>query len=192
MQEYAFKQSDFQHPGPLWVLEDVLKGMAGTRSACAYYRTLGLAGDETVLDFGCGGGLGSRCLAGLLTRGGRLTCVDISRFWIARAEKRLKQYPNARCLCGDIRQLELNDASFDVISTSHVIHDIAPAERQATIDTLARKLRPGGLFFIREPLKKSHGMAAAEIRGLLSQAGLIETGQRETKKEFLGRYQKAA
>ena len=50
-----------------------------------------------MLDFGCGGGVGSRCLAGLLNAGGSLTCVDVSNYWIEKARSRLKKYPSVEC-----------------------------------------------------------------------------------------------
>ena len=95
------------------------------------------------------------------------------------------------CKSGDIRELDIPDSSFDVISAIHVVHDIAPAERQDIVKTLSRKLKAGGLFFIREPIKKSHGMPVEEIRTLLSDAGLNEIEHKETKSEYIGKYQKA-
>jgi len=139
----------------------------------------------------CGGGAGSQCLANLLSRNGHLTCVDISNYWIKRAIKRLKKCPNVECKAGDIRSLQIPDHSFDVISIFHIIHDIAPAERQDIVKILSQKLKAGGLFFIREPVKKSHGMPVEEIRTLLSDAGLNEIEHKETKSEYMGKYQKS-
>lgn len=192
MSEHKFKQVDFERPSALFILEDRLKVLFG----CAffynpYFRTFGLRGKENILDFGCGGGVGSRCLANLLDKGGRLTCVDISRYWVAKARKRLEKYSNVECSAGDIRGLDIPGSSFDVISIIHVVHDIAPSERQATVKTLSDKLKAGGLFFIREPVKKSHGMPAEEIRTLLSGAGLKEIEHRADKSEYIGKFRKS-
>jgi len=182
-----FKQYDFEHPSSLFILEDKLKGLLGGPLLYnPYFKTFELKGNESVLDFGCGGGAGSRCLANLLGKGGHLTCIDVSRYWIARARKRLAKYSNVECQSGDIRELDIPDSSFDVISTIHVIHDITPAERQDIVKALSQKLKAGGLFFIREPVKKSHGMPVEEIRALLSDAGL-----NEIKSEYMGKYQKS-
>ena len=156
-----------------------------------YFKTFGLKGNERILDFGCGGGAGSRCLANLLSKGGHLTCVDVSSYWIAKARKRLGKYSNVECKSGDIRELDIPDSSFDIISTIHVVHVISPAERQDIVKTLSQKLKAGGLFFIREPVKKSHGMPVEEIRTLLSGAGLKEIEHKETKSEYMGKYQKS-
>jgi len=51
-------------------------------------------------------------------------------------------------------------------------------------------LKAGRLFFIREPIKKSHGMPVEEIRTLLSCAGLNDLEHKETKSEYMGKYQR--
>ena len=192
MSDHNFKQYDFENPSTLFILEDKLKGLLGGPLLYnAYFKTFGLKGDERVLDFGCGGGAASRCLANLLTKGGHLTCIDVSSCWIVKAKKRLGKYSNVECKSGDIRELDIPDSSFDIISAIHVIHDIAPADRQDIVKTLSQKLKADSLLFIREPMKKSHGMPVEEMRALLSGAGLKEIEHRETKAEYMGKYQKA-
>jgi len=191
MSDYEFKEHDFKHPSILLVLEDILKGLiGGPLLYYPYFKTFGLRGNEKVLDFGCGGGAGSRCLANLLNENGHLTCVDTSSYWIAKARKRLDKYSNVECKAGDIRELDISDSSFDVISVIHVIHDVSPAERQHIVKTLSRKLKVGGTLFIREPTKKSHGMPIDEIQALLSDASLREIEHKEGKSEYMGKYQK--
>jgi len=115
--DYKFKLPDFEHPSLLFVLEDGLKNLVGVPLFYnPYMKSYGLKGNERVLDFGCGGGVGSRCLAGYLKRGGRLTCLDISHYWVEKAKKRLARYANVECRAGDIRELDIADASFDVVS----------------------------------------------------------------------------
>jgi len=187
-----FKGIDFEHPSFLFSLEDKLKGLlGGPLMYNRYFRTFGLTGNERVLDFGCGGGAGSRCLAKLLSKDGHLTCVDVSRYWIAKARKRLDKYSNVECKSGDIRKLDIPENSFDVISVFHVLHDIAPEERQSITDRLAKLLNKDGKIFIREPIKESHGMPVQEIRALLSGAGLKELEHKESKSEYTGKYQKS-
>jgi len=190
--DYDFKERDFEHPSALFVLEDMLKGLIGGHLLYyPYFRTFGLRGDENVLDFGCGGGVGSRCLLKFLNSSGHLTCVDTSNFWVDKARKRLGKYSNAECLTGDIRELDITDSAFDVISVIHVIHDISPVERQGTVKALSRKLKAGGVIFVREPIKKSHGMPVEEILALFSESGLKETDGKETKSEYMGRFKKS-
>jgi ubiquinone/menaquinone biosynthesis C-methylase UbiE len=192
MSEYKFKQVDFDKPSLLFILEDALKNLIGEPLFYKpYFTTFGLKGDETVLDFGCGGGVGSRCLRKLLDKAGHLTCVDISNFWINKAKKRLQKYSNVECNAGDIRELDIPESTYGIISIFHVIHDVAPAERQDIINTLSRKLKGSGTLFIREPVRESHGMPVEEIRTLLSNAGLTETEHELTKSDYMGKYQKS-
>jgi ubiquinone/menaquinone biosynthesis C-methylase UbiE len=189
---HSFEQYDFEHPSTLFILEDKLKSLLGGLLLYnPYFKTFELKGNESVLDFGCGGGAGSRCLANLLGRDGHLTCVDVSQYWIAKARKRLANYSNVECKQGDIRELDIPDSSFDVVSIFHVIHDITPADRQDIAKALSRKLKAGGLFFIKEPVKESHGMPVEELRALLRYAGLKEIEHKETKSEYTGKYQKS-
>ncbi len=188
--EYQFKQIDFENPSALFIFEDILKNLIGGPLLYnPYFKNFGLKGDEKILDFGCGGGVGSRCLANILNENGHLTCIDVSNYWVERAVSRLKKYPNVSCLAGDIRNLDLPDKSFDVISIFHVIHDIAPEDRQETIGVLARLLSTNGTLFIREPVKQSHGMPSTEIRSLSLNAGLREARFTENKSEYTGVYQ---
>jgi len=191
MSAYKFEERDFEHPSALFVIEDMLKGLiGGPLLYYPYFKTFGLKGDEKVLDFGCGGGAGLRCLLKFLNQNGRLTCVDTSNFWVDKARKRLSGYSNVECLAGDIRELDIPDSTFDVISVIHVIHDIPPVERRDTVKALSRKLKAGGAIFVREPTKKSHGMPVEEILALFSEARLQETERKETKSEYTGRFQK--
>ena len=188
MTEYPFKQPDFEHPSFLFRLEDKLKDLLGGFFYKPFIKDFGMKGHENALDFGCGGGVESRFVLKSLWDGGRLTCVDLSDYWIRRAKKRLEKYPNAVCLQGDIRQLDIPDNSFNLIFTIHVIHDIAPADRQSTVNALAQKLKAGCPFFIWEPTKISHGMAVEEIRELLSKAGLHESSFTQTKSAYKGKF----
>ncbi|MFW6150662.1 MAG: class I SAM-dependent methyltransferase [Chloroflexota bacterium] len=189
MSSHKFKQVDFDRPSLLFRLEDRLTWvMGGPLIYAPHFRSYGLRGSERVLDFGCGGGAGSRVLARLLSQGGHLTCVDASGYWIDKAARRLGHYPNVECLQGDIRELPLRERSFDAVSIIHVIHDIAPEERQAIAHRLAQLLDANGTIFIREPVKKSHGMPVEEIRALFDNAGLVEGDHKVTGSEYTGRF----
>ena len=187
MSSNIYKHIDFDHPSFLFILEDKLKGLlGGPLFYDSYFKTFELNGGERLLDFGCGGGAGSVRLAKLLRASGQLTCVDVSEYWIEKAKHRLRRYGNAKCLVGDIRKLDIPDSSFDVICIIHVIHDIAPAERQSVTDRLASLLDRNGKLFIREPIKESHGMPVSEIVTLLTNSGLGETQANVSKSEYRG------
>lgn len=192
MKEFDPSGSDFNNPSALFRFEDTLKGLIGGPLYYApYFRSRGgFRGDEDVLDFGCGGGVGTRSIAAELTRGGSVTGVDISSYFSERARKRVSSYPSACILRGEITQLDLPRKSFDLISIVHVIHDIPKAKRAATVRVLGALLKPDGRLWIWEPTRESHGMPAEEIRGLMAEAGLREVSADEQGNAFKGVFER--
>jgi ubiquinone/menaquinone biosynthesis C-methylase UbiE len=176
LQERGEKMENFNNPSAMFRLEDRLKGLIGGPLYYAPYLrgNGGLRGDEDVLDFGCGGGVGTRTIASMLTRGGSVTGVDISSYFSEMARKRTARYPVVRILRGEITGLNLSRQGFDLIVIIHVLHDIPKDKRSATVRELSAVLRPKGRLWIWEPTRMSHGMPTVEIRGLMEEAGLTE------------------
>ncbi len=178
-EESSFEPSRFQVWESLFV--------SGTMLKPAYRRfveRMGLSGNERVLDFGSGSGAEAIHIAGRLSKGGHLTCLDISRTWLETARKRLKDYTNVSFLLGDITALNIPAGSFDTVAVHLVLHDIPAEARPAVVKELARVMKKGARLHIREPLGDSHlgeGMTAAEVRSLLAGAGLRETSSRFEK-----------
>jgi len=139
-----------------------------------YVKALELTGNERVLEFGSGGGLMSRALIQVINRGGSLTCVDISEYWIKKAQKRMRDFSNVEFRLGDITQMDLPDNAYDTVVIHFVLHDIDPAKRIDVMNALTKLLRPEGTMVIREPVKPGHGIPLAEIRTLMRDCGLRE------------------
>jgi len=152
-----------------------------------FVRSLELTGDERVIDFGSGSGAEARHLAAVLARGGgHLTCIDVSPAWLRAAQRELRGRTNVEFLLGDVPRLGLETASFDVVAIHFVLHDIEVEERRPAVDGLARALRPGGRIVLREPLRAGHGISAAEITTLMSDAGLRPRDVRPRRYPVLG------
>jgi ubiquinone/menaquinone biosynthesis C-methylase UbiE len=150
----------------------------------SYVNSLPLQEDEKVLDFGSGSGILSRHIAARLERGGgQLTCVDISARWMKIIQRTLRRYNNVTLRLGHITQVDLPDASFDTVLIHFVLHDIPAAERPLIMQTLARKLKPGGRLILREP--QGHGLDMPETEALTSAAGLVSQDF-EAHKVWLG------
>lgn len=190
MTEHKFKQADFNNPSFLFRLDDKLKYFFGGWYFKSFINSFSLKGNEHVLDFGSGGGIGARFVLKHLKENGYITCVDRSSYWIKKARKRLKKFSNVAFVTGDISKLDIPDNAFDVVLARYVIHDIAPEERQNIMNALAYKLKPGGALYIWEPIKISHGMPVEEIRELLSSSGLQELSHEKTKKSYKGKFLK--
>ena len=162
---------DFNNPPLGYLISEWL--FAHTPLSDLFYKkylvSLGLRGDERILEFGSGGGIVSRYLSVLLSRGGRLTCVDISPRWVLTAKERLAGIGNIEFLLGDVRKLDLKDGSYDGVVVHFVLHDVEEQIRDSVLKALFRKLKRGGSFFVREPTSR---ITVREIDDRMKKAGL--------------------
>jgi arsenite methyltransferase len=114
---------------------------------------LRLAGDERVLDMGCGRGAVLTAVARRLTTG-RVTGIDLWSAHDQSGNSRDVTLRNAALeavgdrldvATGDMRALPFPDEAFDVVVSSLAIHNIHPdAERTKAIAEAWRVLKPGG------------------------------------------------
>lgn len=99
---------------------------------------LALAGDETVLDAGCGAGAVTEQLVAHLPAG-RVIAVDASPAMVRAAAERLGDRADVRL--ADLVELELDEPVDAVLSTA-TFHWVA--DHDALFSRLRRALRPGG------------------------------------------------
>jgi phosphatidylethanolamine/phosphatidyl-N-methylethanolamine N-methyltransferase len=92
----------------------------------------------------------------------RLTGIDISEPMLRKAQKRVEEL-GLRNVEGlalmDAERLAFPDASFDVVVAQHVITTVPHPE--ATLDEIARVLRPGGEIVLVSRVGAEHGLRAA-------------------------------
>lgn len=127
--------------------------------------SLGLTGEEKVLDVGCGRGL---MLIGVAKRlkTGKATGIDI---WskedlsgnsadAAKLNAKLEGVPDrVRIENGDARKLVYPDNNYDVVISSLAIHNISDAEeRDQAIRQMWRVLKPGGRLLIFDIFHTAH------------------------------------
>jgi len=121
---------------------------------------LELAGDEFVMDAGCGSG---RVTAKLLDRlpNGRVLCVDASEGMIAKAREALGD--RAHYMVADLSELEV-DEPVDVIFSTATFHWVLDHDR--LFNRLHAALRPGGRLHAQcggEGNVADHARAIAEV-----------------------------
>jgi trans-aconitate 2-methyltransferase len=132
-----------------------VSGAARTWDANTYHRVssphvewaqavldrLGLRGDETVLDAGCGSGRVTRLLAERLPRG-RVLAVDASPQMVARAREALG--PDVDVREADLTTLRLVDERVDAAFSNAVFHWVP--DHDALFAALAAAMRAGAVL----------------------------------------------
>ncbi len=98
-----------------------------------------LSGNERILDLGCGDGVLTARLAGLVPRGFVLG-LDASRSMIATAEKGEK--PNLKFKIADINHLDFS-AEFDLVFSNAALHWIT--DHQSLLSRVYRALKKNGI-----------------------------------------------
>ncbi len=174
---------DFQKIG---ILERILEAFFWNFLRAPYNRafalSLGLRGDERVLEFGSGSGAISRHLMPLLSGGGTLVCVDTSEGLMGIARRRLKGFTNVEFHPTDLRDARLPGGSFDAAVVHFVLHDVPEEDRSPLVAEMTRLLKPGGRLVLREPSRAGHGMPPRDIRRHAEAAGLRETAFHEGRR----------
>ncbi|MBI5480343.1 MAG: class I SAM-dependent methyltransferase [Deltaproteobacteria bacterium] len=101
----------------------------------------------TVLDAGCGTGENALYLA---AQGRAVWGLDVALPAIgqARAKAAARGLPAGRFLLGDALRLEALGLTFDTIIDSGLVHALCDRERALYVPSLARALRPGGLYHV--------------------------------------------
>ena len=92
-----------------------------------------------VLDVGCGTGIG---LSRYVSAGCIVTGVDVSPAMIAKAEERLGAQAELHLTDGAV--LPFDDHSFDLVTTTLVLHEVPAADRGRFIEEMLRVTRPKG------------------------------------------------
>ncbi len=110
-----------------------------------------------ILDVGCGAGNYALKLLQLIPNLDA-TLVDLSRPMLERATQRIAAVSTGKiqALQGDIRDLEIPPAQFDVILAAAVLHHLRAAEEwEAIFSKFYGSLRPGGAIWIVDLIEHS-------------------------------------
>jgi ubiquinone/menaquinone biosynthesis C-methylase UbiE len=166
--------------------ERLAEEVLGNRLGAGVYRdwvaSLGLRGDESVLDVGTGAGACARHLADALPDG-HLTCLDSDGRWLDVARGRLRTRGNVEFVEADAARWSRAGA-YDAAVLHFVLHDVSANDRPMVVANVASSLRREGRVFLREPV--DHGLSAEQMRDLLWHAGFVRLSEREGTVPLMG------
>jgi ubiquinone/menaquinone biosynthesis C-methylase UbiE len=128
----------------------------------AYLQGRRLA-DQPLLDVACGTG---RFLGAVKHNYPRLpvTGLDLSRAYLAKARRELKRWSWVRLVEGAAEHLPFADASFAMVTSVYLFHELPRQVRMQAAREMARVLRPGGRLVFVDSLQYGD---APEFDGLL-------------------------
>src|SRR6266536_2433431 len=140
-----------------------------TRWGSAVLDKLPLAGDERVLDAGCGSGRVTELLVGRVPRG-HVVALDLSQAMLAQARRRLAAHADRiSYLCADLGA-PLPIEQVDAVLSTATFHWVG--DHDALFRNLAQVLRPGGWL-----VAQCGGVGnVASVQAALAQLGVVSDG----------------
>jgi tRNA (cmo5U34)-methyltransferase len=110
-------------------------------------------GAKDLLDIGCGAGNYTLMMLQRMAAPRALNCtlVDLSKPMLDRAVERVSKETTGavRAMQGDMRELELGEATFDIVLAAATLHHLrTDAEWRAMFAKIFRSLRSGGSFWV--------------------------------------------
>src|SRR4051812_5528343 len=106
-----------------------------------------------VLDVACGTGHLLRMLGAALPTEAKFFGIDLSPHYIARARDVLPRDMDVSLICDNAEKLPFLDASFDVVTSVYLLHEVPGDVRARVLAEMARVLRPGGLAVVADSVQ---------------------------------------
>lgn len=136
----------------------------------AVVRWIGLRGDETLLELGCGPGYFSIALRNATPRG-RLVLFDLQPEMLHMARKRVDPAgTTVTPVAGNAMSLPFPDATFDAVFISAVLGEVP--DRDACLAEVRRALRPGGRLVVNEVRGDPDYIKAPDLDRACGEAGM--------------------
>jgi ubiquinone/menaquinone biosynthesis C-methylase UbiE len=120
-----------------------------------YLRSRPLAqGPARILDVACGTGSALNQLA-LAHPNENYWGLDLSPYYLHHAGRRLAHVRNLSLVSENAERMPLADASFDVVSSVFLFHELPARARRNVLREMRRVLKPGGLLVIEDAAQLS-------------------------------------
>ncbi len=131
---------------------------------------MNLAGNEQILDLGCGDGALTAHLAGLVPRG-HVLGIDASQGMIAAARAHQAGAANLAFSLADISALDF-DGQFDLVFSNAALHRVK--HHEPLLRALYRALKPGGALRLNFAAEGNCSHFFRVVRQTMQQPGFIE------------------
>ena len=130
-----------------WAMNNPIRGTIQRRLEAPRLQQLCQGRADTVLEIGCGQGLGAAIIRSVF-RPREYCGIDLDPKMIRRARKKQRDLSGAEFLQADAAQLPFTDNHYDLVVDFGIIHHI-PNWRDALAE-IHRVLKPQGEFFFEE------------------------------------------
>jgi len=130
-----------------WAMNNPIRGLIQKRLEAPRLKSLCKGRTDTVLEIGCGQGVGSRIIYELFSPQ-EYVGIDLDPKMIEMARKKQHDLRNVQFLQGDAANLPLIESRFDLAIDFGIIHHI-PNWRDALAE-IHRTLKTNGAFFFEE------------------------------------------
>lgn len=140
------------------------------QSPARVVRWIGMRGDETVLELGCGPGYFSIALRDTTPRG-CLVLFDLQPEMLHMARTRVGDAGNVTTVAGNAMALPFAAETFDVVFVSAVLGEVP--DRKACLEEVRRTLRSGGRLVVNEVRGDPDYIKASVLDGMCAEAGLM-------------------
>ncbi|MET0794815.1 MAG: methyltransferase domain-containing protein [Polyangiaceae bacterium] len=111
-------------------------------------------GPARILDVACGTGSALNQLA-LAHPGEKYWGLDLSPYYLRHAAGRLAHVKDLSLVTENAERMPLADASFDVVSSVFLFHELPARARRNVLSEMRRVLKPGGLLVIEDAAQLS-------------------------------------
>ena len=130
-----------------WMVNNPLRALVQRRYEAPRLKRLSSGRIDSVLEIGCGQGVGARIIYDLFSPE-RYVGIDLDPRMIERANKKAGALSNATFVEGDVSSLDFPDASFDLVIDFGIVHHV-PNWRDALAE-VRRVLKTDREFLFEE------------------------------------------
>jgi ubiquinone/menaquinone biosynthesis C-methylase UbiE len=135
------------NPIEFWAMNNPIRGLIQRYYEAPRLKRLAKGSTDTILEIGCGQGVGARIVYGLFNPQ-RYVGIDLDPKMIKRAEQQKRRLENAEFLEGDASSLAFKDDTFDLALDFGIVHHIP--NWQDALAEVHRTLKTNGEFLFEE------------------------------------------